>query len=426
MPGSGLASTGGMTRRSRSSFLHVRAALAAVILLCSAASIQAATVTLTWDPSPETDVAGYIVFYGTSSGQYAANVDVGNITSYQFNEPDPQTRYYFAVAAYNAAGVRSDLSAEVHTDPLVLTELSPSMPAPQSVGTNITFTAATAGSVVPQFKWLIFDGAAWRTYQDWSASSNFTWTPTAANANYRVGVWARSASSTADAPDPAASGYVSFPVVAPLELTNLSANVQPPQTAGTNVIFTASATGGIAPYQYKWLISDGKTWSVAQAWSANHTFTWTPSVANANYSVGVWVRSATSTNDAPDNSSAGSTLKFAITANVQITVTSLTANKSAPQIAGSKVLFTAAASGAKSPQFKWWVFDGAVWAIAQEWSNSDKFNWSPPVANPNYQVLVRVRDETTPSAESSGAAMPFPIVAPTENGRSADSGRGRK
>ena len=248
-------------------------------------------------------------------------------------------------------------------------------------------------------------------------SRTFTWTPTTANANYRVGVWARSATSTVDTPDPSASGYMSFPIVEPLDVTNLSANLPAPQTAGTSVIFTASATGGVAPYQYKWLISDGTTWTVARAWSTSNTFTWTPTSPNNDYTIGVWVRSATSTNDAPDNSGAGTTLKFAITGKAQLALTSLTANKPAPQIVGAKILFTAAATGGRALQYKWWVFDGAAWTIAQEWSNSDRFSWAPATANPNYQVLVRVRDESNPSADSSGASIPFPITDSTDKGR---------
>src|SRR5581483_1257735 len=52
------------------------------------------TVKLAWDPNTESDLAGYIVSYGTTSGQYSSSVDVGNITTYNFSPSDPNLKYY--------------------------------------------------------------------------------------------------------------------------------------------------------------------------------------------------------------------------------------------------------------------------------------------------------------------------------------------
>ena len=42
-------------------------------------------VTLTWDPNTESDLAGYEIYYGTSSGNYQWNIDMGNATTYTLN-----------------------------------------------------------------------------------------------------------------------------------------------------------------------------------------------------------------------------------------------------------------------------------------------------------------------------------------------------
>lgn len=409
-----------MKRAPASILSRVRIVLATVVLLaCAAASAAAATVTLTWAPNPEPDIAGYVVYYGTSSGLYSTSVDVGSQTSFQFVEPDSTTRYYFAVSAYNVSGARSELSAEVSTDPtsLQLTGVSSSLPAPQAAGTSIVFSAATSGALTPpEYKWLVSDGSTWTTQQSWSTSNTFTWKPSVANANYTVAVWVRNGGSTIDSPSPSLTAYIPFQILQPLALTALSASLAPPQLAGTSITFAASATGGTAPYQYKWLVFNGSTWSVAQQWSSSNSFVWTPSSPNVNYSIGVWVRSATNTADAPENTNAGSTMPFAITASTKVAVTSLTANKSAPQVLGSKVLFTATANGASSFEFKWWVWNGTIWAIAQEWSPNNKFMWAPATPNAGYQVLVRARDAAN-SSESDGASMPFAIISATGKGR---------
>jgi len=69
-------------------------------------------VTLAWDANQESDLKGYILYYGTSSGIYTSNIDVGNITEY--TTPDLQDgTYYFAVTAYNEADYESAYSVEL-------------------------------------------------------------------------------------------------------------------------------------------------------------------------------------------------------------------------------------------------------------------------------------------------------------------------
>ena len=80
-----------------------------LLLLSSVA--QAAT--LTWAPNPEPGVTGYIVSVGTSPGTYTQNINVGNTTTYVLNDLDPYRTYYFAISAYDAAGLTSPYSGEV-------------------------------------------------------------------------------------------------------------------------------------------------------------------------------------------------------------------------------------------------------------------------------------------------------------------------
>ena len=51
------------------------------LLILVAATVHAASVTVTWDPNTEPDVTGYVVFYGTQSGVYTVSKSVGNITT---------------------------------------------------------------------------------------------------------------------------------------------------------------------------------------------------------------------------------------------------------------------------------------------------------------------------------------------------------
>ena len=72
----------------------------------------AATVTVAWDANSEPDLAGYILYYGTSSPDYLYNVDVGNTTGCTISGLDQGGIYYFAAKAYNTIG-ESEFSEEL-------------------------------------------------------------------------------------------------------------------------------------------------------------------------------------------------------------------------------------------------------------------------------------------------------------------------
>lgn len=66
------------------------------------------------DGTPLINLAGYHIHYGTASGKYTQTISVSNpgIATYVVSSLTPGT-YYFSVAAVNAEGAESPLSAEV-------------------------------------------------------------------------------------------------------------------------------------------------------------------------------------------------------------------------------------------------------------------------------------------------------------------------
>jgi hypothetical protein len=72
--------------------------------------------TLTWTPNKESDLAGYRIYVGTSSGTYnfpGSPFTIGKVTTYILTNLPPRTTYFFALSAYDVAGNESPLSAEV-------------------------------------------------------------------------------------------------------------------------------------------------------------------------------------------------------------------------------------------------------------------------------------------------------------------------
>jgi hypothetical protein len=88
-------------------------AVSAIIPMASAANPTPSSVTLAWDPSPDSAVTGYRVHYGVVSGQYTNSLTVGNSTATTVSGLVPGVTYYFATTAYNASGAQSQFSNEI-------------------------------------------------------------------------------------------------------------------------------------------------------------------------------------------------------------------------------------------------------------------------------------------------------------------------
>ncbi len=72
----------------------------------------AKTVTLSWDKVNYSGLGGYELHYGTKSGKYTQNADVGNVTTYQVPSLEGGVTYYFAVTSYGTGGASSSYSNE--------------------------------------------------------------------------------------------------------------------------------------------------------------------------------------------------------------------------------------------------------------------------------------------------------------------------
>jgi hypothetical protein len=282
--------------------------------------------------------------------------------------------------------------------------------APQPPFTAITWTATPVGGVAPhEYKWLVSDGATTTVAANWSTTNSFVWTPSTANANYRVEVWARSAGNTADAKEASASSAFAIATApatvspsTPVSSVALSANKAEPQPTGTAITWSAVPSGGTAPFVYKWFLFDGATWHVLVNWTSNASLAWTPSAANANYRVRVWVKAAGNAADQPE---AAAEQGFSITAAaaVPVSVVTLTSDLPSPQPIGTMVVFTAQPTGGSGLyEYQWWVFENQQWSAVTPWGLNKTLTWSRSNAG-DYQIAVRARSVGS-TAEAGEAA----------------------
>ncbi len=85
------------------------------------APLFAGDATLSWEPpttnsdgTPLTDLAGFIIYYGTATGVYSNSTNVGNVTTYQVGNLTEGFTYYFAITAYDTSRNESEYSNEVN------------------------------------------------------------------------------------------------------------------------------------------------------------------------------------------------------------------------------------------------------------------------------------------------------------------------
>ena len=125
-----------------------------MIMLAVPGAAFAASVALDWDPSTDTDLAGYRVYYqansaaipfsGAGAAEGSAPIDVANTLSATINGLDPANSYYFAVTAYNNSGAESVYSNVVEIKESVPPAVSFTSPTGSTSVTGIIPVTATA------------------------------------------------------------------------------------------------------------------------------------------------------------------------------------------------------------------------------------------------------------------------------------------
>ena len=370
-----------------------------VILTGSASVVHAQTATLAWDANSEPDVTGYRLYYGTSSGNYNQQVDVGKVTVFTVSGLDLSVDYFFAVQAYTAAGLQSGLSAEaslpapVPPGTTTISSFTANAGYPLLVGRSVTWTAAAASKRGPvEYKFLMYGlQTGWTVVQNYSQNPRFTWTPGWNDlGNHTLQVWVRTLGSPAT--------YEAWVGTNPFDVTTnpvqITADVDFPTPPNNPVHWTAVIAGASsAPLEYKFLLLNVGTgaWSVLRDYAASNQATWTPT-ATGNYIMQVWARRVGTTamyevwGGTPTLSVARTTPR----------VTALTADTSLPTHTGTTITWTARVKGGNTGplhyQFvRYSVADG--WSIVKPYSTSNKYTWEPAWGSEGqYSLQVWVRN----------------------------------
>ena len=287
--------------------------------------------------------------------------------------------------------------------PAVGATLVANLSSPQDAGTPVIFTAAGQGSSGYEYRFWLYDGQSWTIAQDFSAVATWTLPGSTPAGDYIVGVWVRT-NPTSTVME--AQAFVDFQLVGaapPPTGVTLESNLASPQSAGTPVVFTAAGQGS-TNYQYRFWLYDGQTWTIARDFSTEATWTLPGTAATGNYTVGVWVRTDSST-----TMQAQAFKDFQLLSTTPpATGATLAANLASPQPAGTPVVFTAAGQGSSGYQYRFWLFDGVTWAVVQDFSPTAI--WTLPASTPAGTYIVGVWVRANPASVGMEAQAFVPMV----------------
>ena len=158
-------------------------------LLTLSATGFSAQVTLAWNPNTEPNLAGYTIYYGTSSGNYSSSISLGNVTTSTVNNLSGGVAYFFVLTARNTVGLESGYSNEVNYTPAVsqfTLTVSKTGTGSGTVTNSPSGTTFTAGTLVS----LTAAANANSVFTGWSGACSGTTNPCTATVNGNTSVTA--------------------------------------------------------------------------------------------------------------------------------------------------------------------------------------------------------------------------------------------
>jgi len=273
----------------------------------------------------------------------------------------------------------------------------------------------------------------------WTKSNSWIWRTTSADAgSSQVVVYVRDGKHAATGGYDA-YGYRTFEIVGPNEpprMTGLKLSVASPQSAGSTVTWTASATdaeGDALHYRF-WLRGPATNdrWRLVQDWSTSSVWSWKTAASDVGESqVVAHVRDGYHAGPDSWDDDVGAYFTVsgkAVSPNQPPTLAGLSPDRASPQSAGGTVRWTAQAADPDGDQmlYRFWLkgpSTGNSWKIVQDWSSSKTWTWSSaPRDDGQYLVFVFVRDgkHATPGSYDAATGRAYRLVSPVVSGQLTD------
>ena len=214
--------------------------------------------------------------------------------------------------------------------------------------------------------------------------------------------------------DARATIFVAVRINSTLPLFNMfpvTSNAPSTVGPGTSITWTADASSGTGPVEYRFLrySAEGNSWTIVRDWSTDRRFTWTPSTRDYGaHLVQVWAR----------------TLGSAVAYEDWRSSEQVVVIPSAPRVyglywdaprprAGQPVTLEAVAGGGSGVlEYRFVQFEYAIgrWSVIREYAPSNRMVWTPPAGSSGeYAIQVWVREVGSMADYEAWAGAPFTL-----------------
>lgn len=163
------------------------------------------------------------------------------------------------------------------------------------------------------------------------------------------------------------------------KIDSVNTNVTSPQDLGSTIKFTTLASSGTGTLQYQYEVNG----TVAQSYSTNSIFNWTPKTAG-EYNIKVTVKDS-------EGATATKTVSYTIKDKPveEVKITSFTSNLASPQKVNTAIKLTTKATGGNGTlKYKFTVNNN----VLQNYSTSSSATWTPKTAG-TYTLTTYVSDD---------------------------------
>jgi len=180
---------------------------------------------------------------------------------------------------------------------------------------------------------------------------------------------------------------------------------------GTSVTWTADASSGTGPVEYRFFRYDAQdnAWTMVRDWSTNRQFTWTPSTSDyGSFVLQVWARTVGSSVAYDDWRSSDPIV--VIPSRPRVYGLLWDAGRAR---AGQPVTLEAVAGGGSGAlEYRFVEFEYATgrWSVIREYAASNRVEWTPPPGSGGeYSVQVWVRETGSAAAYDAWGGAPLTL-----------------